>query len=592
MTFLPPTPKPRLNLASRLFVDPKTEAKLRWSLFHDVDPASQIDGKPLLQVFCEHHKHNSFIGSTHHFKTDPLPTRPGETWPDPRVRDPDDEGEGEWPNVDMWIAAHLICNGPDPFAWKSEDGRDILDFAVQFRNPLLLDQLLRMPGAPSVDQLQTRKAGKASGDKMEWLHALCENGASAQNLEVLLHHGWSVDRLGPKKRSALFFAIHADQVKVLLNAGADPLLIDKDRLSIWQAWGKRAFSPSNQNSRNGFYSETKLIAQLKLLDRACAKLDPAAVLPKVSDFLFEAVLKSKHSVYAKNASDIYGVEVPQWRKSENDNTWSLTGFMAHQSLKSRKSPATSCALALSAEGAASDLDHQSIPGISDLALLWLSVMSYGDEPNSTRPKMVRLMENFGQDHEDLKDAYQKVWRAATTLVGHAQPGTKFDDAVHTAWEREIDFVTRETYNALDNNDLEKTPRACAFLADPSIMIEMSRMPFSDTQWPFFNKLITALSGIEDGKYLDVCFHAAANISVNPQFQGNPQQLRTIGTLDFLIERAPHWAPNPGDDLTAWNKIDEKAKSDPKWGGISSWMSQNFLKANTGQTTQVRARARL
>lgn len=589
-SFLPPTPKPRLNLAARLFVDPKTEAKLRWSLFHDVDPASEIDGKPLLQVFCEHHKHNSYIGSTHHFKTDPLPTHPGEAWPDPRVRAPDDnEDEGEWPNVDMWIAAHLICNGPDPFAWKSEDGRDVLDFAIQFRNPLLLDQLLRMPSAPSIEDLQMRKVGP---DKMDWLHALCENGARAQNLEVLLHHGWDVDRLDLKKRTALFFARNPDQVNALLDAGADPLLTDKDKLSIRQAWAKRAFSPTTQNSRNGFYAESDLIKQLNALDDFCVKLNPDKVLPQVSTFLFEATLKSKNSIFAVNASRIYGVPMHAWTKDESGNTWSLPGYMAFDSVNKKKSAATSCAINLSVESSPVEWERESIPGISDIALLWMATLSYGDDISQSTTKVNRLLASLDRDTNDLNKTWHHIWRHAIELDHHFEDASgKFKASIATAWEREIDLVMQNTLNVLKPNPLSATPRSDAFLSDPSIMLDMAKMPISQRQLGAFNSTIEALALTEDGRHIDLCFKTAAELAVNPIFDGE-MKIPHAEILQKLIKIAPHWTPDPDDDLSAWSKIDEMAKGDKNLGAISSWMTKNFLNVHTQSVGHVRARARL
>lgn len=175
-SYLPPLPPRKENLNAQLLVDPNTNTALCWSLLHEVDPHSTIEGKTLLQVFCENRERGSkAIQNSLDFHKTPFPLGPGQPWPDP-------SNGRSWGHAEMWIAAHLICNGPNPFAWTSMSDKTVIDYAVEWQNSMLMDQLLRAPWGLPVRFLEKKRY---PNHECGWLHGLAKQKGTAAVLDAL-----------------------------------------------------------------------------------------------------------------------------------------------------------------------------------------------------------------------------------------------------------------------------------------------------------------------------------------------------------------------------------------------------------------------
>jgi hypothetical protein len=585
---LPRLPTSPENLYGHLLVDTRTSNQLVWATLKKADPHSVIDGKPLLQVFCEKRQHSSSqIWAGLDVREHPLPIDGSQPWPDPTEAT---AGAAEkWPTPEMWVAAHLICNGPDPFLWKSDTGKNILDFAVKWQNPLLLDQLLRMPTAPNVSKLQ------ASTNSAAWLHYFAAEGAS-ECMRVLLDHGWPPNALDKNGSTALHYADAAADVTVLLDAGADALALGKQGLSIRQSWTKNTFSSSTPEK------PWKLLPKIKCLDEFSLKLDRQQIFQQLIPSLFDITVRTKSTDIAQSTSTTFDAPIHSWVLTDGASNWSLVGHVAIASLRKAKSSLTSAALILMEKSPAQCLSHISTRRLSDLALVWLSCRRYGDSISDSNRYMDRITKHLLSEPCSTPQSVQlQIWEAALALDGK-QPfaGNKINDAIGLAWGREIAAINRVIRARWRTPPSLATPHEVVMLdilmSQPGIFHRLTMAP--GDQPSVLANFIAALPVLaaSEPHLAQSCMVAVASATRNPCYAQISSYSSfvsaTKAAFSTFVDTQTAWDSSLPGAKEAWASIQLASAADPQWHQMLSVLQSRDLNETTQPAAKARTGARL
>ena len=581
---LPHLPPKKENLNGQLLVDPNTSAALCWSLLHEVDPHSTIDGKSLLQVFCENRERGQkIIRAPLDFHEHPLPLGPGQPWPKPSANQ-------KFGDAEMWIAAHLICNGPDPFEWTTKSGKGIMDYAVEWQNSMLMDQLLRIPHGPAIRSLEKKSY---FNHDYGWLHGLAKQKGTAAVLDAMLTHGWVVDLKDKKGMTALHHAVDGDQASILIAAGADPLAVDKEGNTVRDAWIKQAKALSTYSTQNFPILDTD--SKLKILDDACLSRDREQVMKQVVPSIFDITSKSKNMHFAKEASKTYEVALQDWILKENGNQWSLVGYMAMEALKKQKSSAVNCILSLLEELPPESMSHVSTKNLPDLSLAWLACRHYGDNLDDCERKTGRLIEVIApfEGTTTKSEAWVKVLNAAMELDGSQTfKGKKISEHIELAWKREISSLQKRLNTYLTVKSGETPVQVEVLLADPEILIRMASMPFNDTNTT--QSLCGTLIhlGRKHPEQAGIYLQVAANLAINPLQKGEWAQKHIKDLFEAMMDLTPEWNSSLEGSEKRWLGLCALASGDKKWGDMMSKMQANRLESTTDAATYKRNAPRL
>jgi ankyrin repeat protein len=579
---LPKLPPKKDNLNGQLLVDPNTNAALCWSLLHEVDPHSTIDGKSLLQVFCENRERGAkIIRTSLDFRKTPLPLGPGQPWPNP-------SNGNSWGDADMWIAAHLICNGPNPFAWTSLSDKTVLDYAVEWQNPLLMDQLLRFPSGTTVQSQEKKKYG---GCDYGWLHGLAGQKGTAAVLDAMLANGWSVDLRDKKGMTALHHAVDGEQVSILLAAGADPLAVDKEGNTARQAWIKQAKALSSAAQEN--FPIVGTADKFKALDEACLTQDRDKVMEQVIPALFEITAKSKNTHFAEQAIKTYSVPLQDWILEDGNNRWSLVAHMAMEALKKQKSSAVHCVVTLLKDLPRESTHHVSTLNLPDLSLAWLACRHYGANADDSQRRIARLIEALAPEDGTITkvQAWGDIFNAALHLDGNQSlKGKKTDEHIELTWEREISCLQKTIRTYVGTNT--PSSRLKFLLDNPETLIGIGAMPFNSrniTQ-DFCSALI--LLGQKHPEHAGTCLQVAANLAGAPNQQHELMQTHIKELFEEIMKLAPVWNASLEGAEKRWDGLCALAGSDKQWGKMMAKMQATRLEATTQAATCKRRGPRL
>lgn len=572
---LPPLPQKKENPLAQILLDRDTNDALAWSLISEVDPHATIGGKSLFQVFCEKRGWAELrIRSLINPSKQPLPTSNQEAWPDPRTGLSE---RTETADPEVWIGAHLICNGPNPFSWKSADGRDALDYAISWRNAPLLDQLLRMPGAPTPKELAARRMGK----QLPWLHWLVEQGHTEDCISVLLRSGLPVDQLDAKGRSALHYAKNGEHVSALLAGGADPNIRDKKGLSVRDTWIKQDSAAGGKSSMASGTSK-----KLSILDQAILAEGPAD-LKAVSQGIFKATIQSGSAHFAMEASKTHDLQVKDWRMQEGAVNWSLVGYTCAKSLSKRKSKGFTCAKRLIERQPFASLCHVGAGDVQDIGLFWLAARHYDSDDIESGRTFSEALKRLRREPEQQVAAYQQMLRGAFKLKDNLpfdpSTNTLIEKALPGAWDREIMHSVKDlliSIGAPIGNKFDKLPHVIAFNKDPSLLMGISEMPLETYNAPdTFGRTLCMLAD-EKPELRILLLQVMANFMIH-----HPGENSIQSGMQTLIENGTPWDSNiPGskDRLDRFIQTFQGRGGD--WGVIVGALQSDVLGKSTPTAT--------
>lgn len=151
-------------------------------------------------------------------------------------------GEPAWNGegyVEPWAlpAALLIARGADPFE-KDAEGVSALSRALMLSSAALVDQMLRLPHAPAVDEWPKLLVSGSNGYSAQYrspMHAAAFSGDTLL-LRTLVAHGAPVDQRDQWGRTPLMASPKENAVKALLELGADPLAEDAAGTNALERW--------------------------------------------------------------------------------------------------------------------------------------------------------------------------------------------------------------------------------------------------------------------------------------------------------------------------------------------------------------------
>lgn len=565
---LPSLPTAKDNILGRLLISPDTANELGWALLEQVDPSSTVDGVSLLQAFCQQRKRSDHtIHGTKDPKTQPLPTSLDEPWPDPRTG-PDGKWTDQFPSPEMWIMAHLVCNGPDPFAWRTEDSRDVLDFVVQWNNPQLLDQLLRMPSCPAPSELEKRFF--EARRMLPWMHGLAAQDKYAM-LEVLIQHGFNPSQRAPSGDLPLHHAQGPRTLAALLNAGVDPLAQDKAGEYAPARWSKVALS-----RHNTAYNATQHLAQkLQMWSPLAIAGDPKRAAAAIAPVLFEALGCQQGISILNTASQQHGIPVEDWIHPQSGR--SIVCTLARDSLRSAKS-----SLIAPLKVLVEAMDRKALltprqSGLSDLAWGWLACRNHGDSKEGW-PYLAKLVARLG-DAETENAA--TLWQEVDKLVAWKIPAnqTKLEEAVQTACTREMHALADDRSVFARKGDL--SPRLEALVNDPQRLIEFAR-------WPLDDSGVGTYAGIAREMAIShphLAEHAMVGVaSVLLRFEKPSARVSQVvfNALGGFLKEGVQWNASLENAPQALLAIENAGRSHPDLGDVASQVIASRIQAATEQ----------
>lgn len=579
---LPPIPASEGdNLLGRLLVTSMTDNKLAWELLPKVDAMSTVDGQPLLQVFCEQYRGKSVFRMP--LAPDArLPSFTGEPWPDPLYRSQSSSTHTSLPSAAMWIAASLIVNGPDPFAWRTDKQEDILDFVVTWRNDHLFRQLMRMPTAPGLDQLRSRtRAGKPA----TWLHELAADSAGTYLiLQALLDMGMDPNQRDAKGNTPLHAACGQEAVKVLLSAGADPLARNTAGASVVDSWANFAYGTKNDKS----------YVFPPMFNVWTAALGPTR-LEGARAHAAEAVCRiaKKDRVHiASEMGQAMGVPLPQWHAQVGGRDLSLLSAMALEAARRRKDRASSNLSTVLKEAVPADLTHVSIRDLQDMDLIWVAASSEhngrakGGSEAAIIARMVELMEADGASEEQ---AHLRLLEASLTMS--RQPpfqGKNIDEAINNALNRQAAAMADEL-----QGNTAVTPYSGLLARHLHLLPAFLNNRVEDNYVRSFVVALPCLAKLAGDEHLSQLLLTWAQSSALKTFT-NPNLAPLYRTCFAeagarLIEMGAQWDPTlPGaeEGLSALSLLGRRV---PEVAGVAASLEEQWLSRNTPQATSPGAR---
>lgn len=576
---LPSLPAVKDNTLGRLLVSPDTADDLGWALMEQVDPHSTVDGMSLLQAFCQQRQKRSDY-AIQVFK-DPerfaLPTSPAEPWPDPRMGN-----DGNWtdrfPSPEMWIMAHLVCNGPDPFAWKTDDGRDVLDFVVKWKNPQLLDQLLRMPSCPAAAELEQRLFD--SHRKLPWLHGLAAKDQYGM-MAVLIRRGFNPRLCTSSGASALHYAEGDHTLALLLNAGVDPLAQDKKGEYAPSAWAEVALHRNN-TAHNATINLTR---KLQTWSPAAVRVDHDRANAAIAPVVFRA-LGCDHGISILNtASTQHAIAPEAWIHPQTGR--SVLCVMARDSLRSASSSMMAPLVSVAEKMSHAALLSPGQGGLSDLAWGWLACRNHGDSKDGA-PKLAKLMARLeGSEIEKAATLWGEAQKMAAWKIPTNQ--TKLEEAVQKACTREMHALADDRSAFARNGELR--PRLEVLVNAPQWLTTFARWPLDDNGVSNYLGIAREMA-ISHPHLEEHAMVASANVLLRP---GKPS-VRTLqsvfNSLAGYLKEGIQWNGDLTGASEALIALQEASRANPSFGDIASQIEASQIHASTNQACAPTPRPRL
>ena len=577
---LPSLPTVKDNTLDRLLVNPNTAPDLGWALLEQVDPNSLIDGVPLLQAFCQDRASRALytIGSLGGVADQPLPTSAQEPWPDPR-QGADGKWQERFPSPEMWIFASLACNGPDPFAWRMQDGRDVLDFVIRWNNPQLLDQMLRMPSCPPVAELQTRIFNLTQ--KTPWLHGLA-HAEQHRMLAVLLQHGFDPHQRMSKQLTALHLARSPACAEMLQQAGVDPLSVDKDGNSVPTAWGEAAFARGNTAHSPEYDLQHRLVPW----SVAAAAIDPDRARAAITPVVFQSLTAAKGMGIFNDACKHHQTPVGQWCHPNTGR--SVLGVLARDSLRSNKSPLVPKLCVLAATIPPATLLAPRDQGVSDLAWGWMACRNHGSQSEGAS-YVNKLLACLGGDPvEQVHELWAQVQPLASMKVPVNQ--SKLDESLTTAFSNEVYALVEERAHYVRSASSAMGPRLSAVLDRPEHLFDLVRWPLGENAASGLAVCLRELGHTQE-HIAPQCLVALGGMLQNPKLPVRARE-SVFNGLQALHNDGVRWDPCQRGAREALLAIEEVARTKASFGTIASELLASCIELETPGSSATTSRPRL
>ena len=158
----------------------------------------------------------------------------------------------------LGLAAVLLAFGDAGVSWDAPLKKplnwapSLLSAAVAMNLPVVFDALAKKPTRPAsatLDAQWTPMPVLGERAPLPWLHAAAR-GWHDSMLEALLDYGLDPNARDTKGQTALFHARTPRAIKALLQAGADPTLVDKNKRSALQAWKQANDLPARHSAED------------------------------------------------------------------------------------------------------------------------------------------------------------------------------------------------------------------------------------------------------------------------------------------------------------------------------------------------------
>lgn len=440
---MPILPGSNNHLTAKLLINPTTENKLAWSLMSTLNPQERIDGKSLLQLFCESHVNKSLAHRMPLGEGERLPASPSESWPDPK------QGKDEWPSIGMWLAATLILNGPDPFDWKSETGHDILDYAVLWNNDHIFSQLLRMPGAPLASTLSDRLNFKKDNG---WLHSAAAAIGGHIILKEMFNQGLDLETLNKKGTPVLHSCEQTDTLKVLIEAGVNLFSLNKEGHSAPLVWIEEA--SRNDNVMYKYKDMTQKWAEQAL------KVDPQQAETVATEAIFFAMKKNMHQI-AKALSETFKRPLSSWKLKLDNKVWGAAGVSAINQLNKGLNNSSSGLSDLVKDANYEDLLHVSTRNLMDLDFVWAAALAKGmpsTSPRKSNHLYEKLVAKINLPNEQIEELFVSI--AARMATQAPFKGKRTNTGIESALTEQAHYIADQMkgnsevthmYDYLQNN---------------------------------------------------------------------------------------------------------------------------------------------
>lgn len=576
---LPRLPVAKSNTLGRLLVDYNTASDLGWALLETVDLSSTIDGMPLLQAFClsrQNRKHA--IPGSGDFRTAALPISVNDPWPDSR-REKKDASPDLFHSPEMWIAASLICNGSDPFAWRTEDGKDVLDFAIHWSNPQILDQLLHLPSCPPTDELQKRIFSARTD--APWLHGLAL-AEDHKMLEVLLAHGFDVNLRTDTGLTALHMAGSAASVSVLLQSGVDPFAVDKEGRGAPVTWTQRCFSRHNVTP-SPEYTLSQLINAWSEISK---DVDGERAIETLSPALFQFALSGRGATIVRAACKQLSCSIEDWVEPKTGR--SLLRAVACHSLRSNKSALVPQISRIFLENVPPEsLLAPRLDGVSDLAWCWAACRNYGTQSES-KLHVDALLEIL--DTASPVETIKLLWKWILPLSKLNPPSIlrSHKSALYGVFDGEVQALRNDQLAPVGKVGAQQGPRLQTLIDHPELMSDLARWPLGDRGAITLCSVFLAMGHTSADQD---CMMAMGLLLENRRADDNAIEhiFAALESLHARGTRLPAAHPLSSDALRA---IQHASRGKPRFAALASELLASRIEEETSPAPSRKSHSRL
>lgn len=574
------------NLLARLLVDPGTDSELAWALLSKVNLRATVDGKSLLQEFCERRSNGASVSRMPLEAGTRLPAQPGDPWPDPMASAAQSalsQNKSKPPHAAMWVAAALIANDPSPFAWHTEDGRDVLDFAVAWNNDHLFDQLMRKPGAPSPANLSARQfKGKP------WLHAMAAEAHSGRIiLTAVLPHVQDVDVRNEDRTTALHLAASKENAQLLLEAGADPLAKDAASRLPFRAWVDQAIT------NNRVYDIEKMF---DVWWRSMDIDQQAQARPELGTTMFRLVRHLNLS-QAQHMASRAEVSICQCQVQLGTKSMPLLAAIAMEYARSDKRH-SSCLRLL--EGARLDqLEQATVRQLPQWALLAMVALghdhtsaksSYGNRPNGHREIVDRLLQLHQESGCTQEQAHERMLLAMLSVSS----GKPFQaKALEQVRSHMLNSLAIQIAGELVGN-APLGPWTRAFVAQPQLWPDLFSDHLNDAPARVLISALPSLAHLAGPGQADQVLVVWMQAAGRKAFQdGDGTSKMTFPAFieagERLLEMGARWNPDLPGATDAAAALHGLGRSKPRAGELSASIEAGWLERATPATPAATSR---